>query len=106
MEEWKNIRINGIVEIERLVEEFEVWEHDKIPHGKFKVRVYETSKGRFIGRTNLMIRDKTNDFCAGIGYGENVCEALRDTIRYFFSLIDEVHDLSSDCFKYTDAMDF
>ena len=106
MEEWKKIKINGIVKIERLIDEFEIWEYNKIPYGKFKVRVYEAPDGCFIGRTNLMVVDKTNDFCAGVGHGETVCEALYDTIRYFYSLIDEVDDLSPKCFKYVDTVDF
>lgn len=106
MEEWKNITINGIVKIERLVDEFEVWELNIIPHGKFKIKIYEQNDGKYIGRTNLMIIDKTNSYCPGIGYGNTVSEALSDTIRYFYSLIEEVDNLTEECFKYVDINDF
>ena len=106
MEDWKNIKINGIAKIERLVDEFEVWELNKIPYGKFKVKVFESIDGKFTGRTNLMVIDKTNSFCAGVGYGNTVSEALRDTIRYFYSLIEEVDNLTEKCFEYVDVMDF
>lgn len=106
MEEWKNIKINGIVKIDRLVDEFEVWEFNKIPYGKFKIKIFEAADGKFTGRTNLMVIDTTNSFCAGVGYGNTVSEALEDTIRYFYSLIEEVGNLTEECFKYVDIDDF
>lgn len=106
MEKWRNIKINGIVKIEKLVEEFEVWELNKIPHGKFKIKIFEAADGKFTGRTNLMVIDKTNSFCAGVGYGNTVSEALSDTIRYFYALIEEIDNLTEECFEYVDFMDF
>ena len=106
MVDWKNININNIAGIERLVDEFEVWEFYKIPYGKFKIKIYETADGKFTGRTNLRVIDKTNSFCAGIGEGNTVSETLKDTIRYFYSLIDEVDDLTEESFEYVDPMDF
>lgn len=106
MVDWKNIKINGVVKIERLVDEFEVWELNKIPYGKFKVKVFETTEGKFTGRTNLMVIDQKECFSAGIGFGTTVNEALKDTIEYFYSLIDEVDNLTEECFEYVDAMDF
>lgn len=106
MVDWKKININGIAKIERLVDEFEVWELDKIPYGKFKVKIFETADGKFTGRTNLMVIDKTKSFYPGIGHGNTISETLSDTIRYFYSLIDEVDNLTEECFEYVDAMDF
>lgn len=106
MEDWKKIKIEGIAKIERLVDEFEVWEFDKIPYGKFKVKVFETIDGKYTGRTNLMVMDKTNNFCAGIGKGSTVQDALADTIRYFYTLVDEVDNLTEKSFEYVDAVDF
>ena len=106
MDDWKKININGISRIERFVDEFEVWELYKIPYGKFKVKIYETADGKYIGRTNLMVIDKSDSFYAGIGHGKNVAEALRDTINYFYSLIDEVENITENSFEYVDAMDF
>ena len=106
MEDWKKVKINGIAQIERLVDEFEVWELNKIPYGKFKVKIFETADGKFTGRTNLKVIDKTNNFYAGIGHGNTVSETLIDTITYFYSLIDEVDNLTEECFEYVDIMDF
>ena len=106
MDDWKKIKIDYIAKIERFVDEFEVWELNKIPYGKFKVKIYETAAGGYIGRTNLMVKDKSDYFCAGIGHGKNVAETLQDTIRYFYSLIDEVEDLTENSFDYMDPDDF
>ena len=106
MADWTEVKIKGIIKIERLVDEFEVWELNKIPHGKFKIKIFETAEGTFTGRTNLMVIDKTNSFCAGVGYGNTVSEALGDTIRYFYSLIEEVDNLTEECFEYVDVIDF
>lgn len=71
MDDWTKIKIDGIAGIERFVDEFEVWKLYKIPYGKFKVKIYETAEGKYTGRTNLMVTDKSGDFWAGIGYGDN-----------------------------------
>ena len=102
----KIIEDNNIARIEKLVNEFEIWELEKIPYGKFKIKIFESLNGSFIGRTNLMVIDKTGEFCSGIGYGKNVEEALGDTIRYFYSLIDEVDNLNEQCFSYVDPTEF
>ncbi len=104
--DWKDVVIDGVVKIEKLADEFEVWELDKIPYGKFKVKVFETQEGKYIGRTNLMVKDKVNDFSVGIGYGGSVGEALQDTVRYFYSLIDELDELSEASFEYVDVLEF
>ena len=44
MEDWKNIKINGVAKINRFVDEFEVWEFNKIPYGKFKVKIFEDNE--------------------------------------------------------------
>ena len=106
MDEWKRIEVKGIAKIERLVEEFEIWEFDKIPYGKFKVRVYESVEGKYTGRTNIMVIDNTNHFYIGVGKGNTVCEALKDTIRYFYMMIEEVDNLTNESFKYVDSIEF
>ena len=106
MDDWKKIKIDYIAKIDRFVDEFEVWEFDKIPYGKFKVKIFETADGKYEGKTNLRVKDKTDYFCAGVGFGKNVAETLEDTIRYFYSLIDEVEDLTENSFDYVDPNDF
>ena len=106
MEKWKEIKIPGIVKIERFIAEFEVWELAKIPYGKFKVKIFESMDGSYTGRTNIMVVDRTNSFCAGIGKGSTVSDALQDTISFFYLLVDEVDDLTEESFKYVDSVDF
>ena len=95
-----------IISIEKLVNEFEIWELKKIPYGKFKIKIFESSDGRFIGRTNLMVVDKDGEFYSGIGYGKNEEEALRDTIKYFYFLVNQIENLDEKCFSYVDPIEF
>lgn len=106
MSNWRKTESINIVKIERFVEEFELWDLRNIPHGKFKIKIYESSDGKFTGRTNLMVIDKTGNYNAGVGYGETTDDALNDTIRYFYSLIEESENLTMGSFKYVDSMDF
>ena len=39
--------------VKTIVDEFEVWEFNKIPYGKFKVKIFEETDGKFIGRTEI-----------------------------------------------------
>lgn len=106
MSGWKEIKLSEIIKIDKFVAEFEVWELEKIPYGKFKVKIFESADGKYTGRTNLMVIDEKGSFCPGVGYGKTEEQALSDTIKYFYSLIDEVDNLSEDSFQYVDAMDF
>ncbi|MBR1815483.1 MAG: hypothetical protein IJ763_02160 [Lachnospiraceae bacterium] len=106
MNEWKEIKIDGIARIERFVEEFEVYELYKIPYSKFKVKIFESSNGKFIGRTNIMVIDRTKSYYPGIGHGNNVAETLKDTILNLYLLIDDIDNLNNECFNYVESVDF
>ena len=106
MLDWQSIKVNSCIKIERCVGEFEVWDVCKMPYGKFKVKIYESTDGRFTGRTNLMVKDDMGNINSGIGYGITIADALNDTIKYFYSLIEDVSDISKDNFEYVEWMDF
>ena len=53
-----------------------------------------------------MVRDKLNEFYPGIGEGNTVSEALGDTIRYFYLMVNEISELTEECFEYIDVMNF
>lgn len=89
MDDWKNIRIPGIANIRKCVAEFEVHELIKTPYGKFKVKIYEDKHGHFTGYTILQLKDSDGCPFCGVGYGETVNEALKDTIKYFLRMLDE-----------------
>ena len=104
---WRNIQIVGIASVDKLVAEFQVWELNKTPYGKFKVRVYEKKDGNFVGYTNIQLKP-LDDECpeSGVGYGATVDEALNDTINYFMNMINLREDLSEEDFDWSDPHDF
>lgn len=98
--EWRNIKIQGIGSIEKCVGEFNVAETLKTPYGKFKVKVYERQNGRYIGYTNLQLKDEDGCAFPGVGHGETVEEALKDTIEYFLNMINEKQVVNTDSFDF------
>lgn len=90
---WKDLEIEKINTIEKLVAEFEVsaltffeevYEGDQIPFGSFKVRIYEQKESNtFIGYTNLKLKDPLGGFDGAVGYGLKIEDALVDIIKNF-----------------------
>lgn len=111
MEEWKQIKIDGIVAIDRCVAEFNVIEMKYTPWYNFKVKIYEDAQGRFTGLTNLMLKDETEDKTpyAGVEHGNSISEALEDTINCFMEMIKSREDkdsLDDSDFETADPYDF
>lgn len=98
---WKNIKIDKINTIEKLISEFEVtaltlleevFEGDIIHYGSFKVRIYEeqnTDSNHLVGYTNLKLKDSFGGYEGAVGYGSTIEEALQDTIENFKALVYE-----------------
>ena len=113
MERWKEIKINCIAEINRVVTVFEVWSYDKIPYGKFKIKILENCRGGFIGIPNIAIKnleDGTPEWISGLG--STVDEALSDAIENLMSSI-EVYNIRDEngmvdpvCFEWAEPQDF
>lgn len=107
MEDWKNIIINGIARIEKCVAEFQVWELNITPYGKFKVRIYEKINGKFIGYTNIKTKNPLDgSFECGVGYGDSISLALKDTIDNFLILLKEYLPICEEDFEWMDSSDF
>lgn len=78
--EWKKIEVIGISAIEKCVAEFQVWEIETIPSGKFKVKIFENKRGSFKGFANVsVIVDESPEFC--VGSGNTIEMALENTIK-------------------------
>ena len=103
---WQNFEIKGIGNIEKCVGEFNIFETLNTPYGKFKIKIYERKNGKYVGYTNLQIKDKDGCALAGVGHGETIDEALKDTIEYFLDMIDENKNICEDIFECSDPFDF
>ena len=99
--DWKNIKIEGIANIEKCVGEFNVGELLKTPYSKFKVKVFESQKGVYTEYTNLFINDDP-----GVGSGKSVEDALKETIENFLEMINENQCDSEEDFNCADPFDF
>jgi len=107
MDDWRNIKINGIARIERCVGEFQVWELQKIPFGKFKVKIFERADKSFAGFTNIKVKNfEDGSFESGVGFGSNIEEALNDTLNNFMEMINKREEFSNEDFEWTHPDDF
>lgn len=95
-----------IAGIEKFISEYSIWESEKIPHGKFKIKIYRDSSGVYSGYTNLRLSDGLGDFCAGCGMGKTEEKALEDTLNNFFEMLSEKDILKEGDFEYSDPYDF
>lgn len=111
MEEWKKIKIDDVVAIEKSVAEFNVIELKYTPWRKFKVKIFEDVQGKFTGYTNLMLRDRmeSNTSYCGVGHGNTMSEALEETVNNFMKMVKErakEKALDDSDFEVSDAYDF
>ena len=107
MEDWKNIKIDGITSIEKIVADFEISIGVKFPYSKIKVRIKETQRNNFIGMTNIATKERellSPDWRAG--FGRSIEEALEDTIKSFLESIVQNEAIEEADFVWADLNDF
>lgn len=103
---WNEMKYPGIARIEKLVSEYNIWELDKIPYGKFKIKIYESSDHAYSGYTNIHISDGLGDFCCAVGWGKTEEAALEDTISEFFKMLERKNIWEEQDFRCADPYDF
>lgn len=105
---WKNIKIEGISKIDKLVAEFDIWAIPTVPNAKFKIKIFESQSGKYIGYTNLRVKSNFDGSPeGGIGYGKTIDEALVDTLKYFMELVKQKGiELNENDIEYSDPSDF
>lgn len=104
---WKDLNIKGISKIEKVVAEFYIWSFEKIPYGKFKVKIIENKRGSFIGIPNIAMKNQIDGAPEWIsGRGSTVDEALEDTLKCFMEIIAERKNLDKEDFQWSYSEDF
>lgn len=109
MEDWKNIKIDGVNKIEKVVAEFNIHVMEKLPFFKFKIKIRESSAGGYFGSPNVAVRsqiDHKPDWISG--FGHSIDKALEDTIICFFKTLEDVDtkNLTEEDFVWSDVYDF
>jgi hypothetical protein len=106
MANWNELKIEGIADIRKVVAEFDVGELIKTPWAKFKVKIKEDHNGKFTGYTNLKIKNEAGHFFSAVGFGDTVEEALKDTILYLLTVLNEKEMWSEEDFGSVNPYDF
>lgn len=107
IEDWRQIKVEGINSIEKKVAEYHIWSIEKIPYGKFKVKILEHQDGEFFGFPNLAVRsieDGSPDWIGGMG--NTIDEALKDTLKYFMKTLEGRENLTEKDFEWSAHEDF
>ena len=95
-----------VIKIEKLVSEYNVWELEKTPYAKFKIKIYVNESGTYSGYANLQIIDENGNFNCAVGWGENEKEALDDTLESMGKMLSRKAEWEENEFKCSDAYDF
>ena len=103
---WNNYKSDIIGGIEKCVAEFNIYETQLIPYSKFKVKIFERQNGKYIGYTDLQVKDSTGSSYCGVGFGNSIDEALEDTINYFMEMLKEKDVIMESDFSYLDYTEF
>lgn len=103
---WSNLKIKEITKIEKLVGEYNIWELNKSPYGKFKVKVFVDANNSFRGYTNIQVIDEMGDFYCAVGHGKTEAAALEDTIRQFLKMASRKAEWEERDFLCADSFDF
>lgn len=104
---WKDIKIDGIAKIERVIEEFVVWQIGIIPGAKFTVKITEQVNGRYEGHTNIMVKDVLGTAYCAVGFGDTIERALEETIHRHMQQISDIKgEPTDDDFDWLDPRDF
>ena len=107
---WKDLKIDGIASIEKVVAEFIIGELNYTPYSKFKVKIVEKQKGGYIGYTNLFVKDDEGYPSPEVGIGDTIEEALKNTIEIFIEQLkkrkEDKGKLEEEDFEYADSFDF
>ena len=102
--------MRGIIRIERIVAEFNVWLDATFPFAKMKVKVIERKPDDYLAISNLSIRNTHTGMSDPIsGLGGSVEEALNDFLPRFIDLVKEntpANGLSEEHFEWSSTDDF
>lgn len=90
--------------IEKVVAEYNIYGIEAVPYEFIKVKIYKNREEKLTGYTNIMCKDRLEDYVCGVGYGSDEIETLSDTINNFLSLLRD--NCTENDFIHMDSYDF
>jgi hypothetical protein len=106
--DWRKISRKGIIDIERVVDLFEVTiSGENIRHFTFRIKILESRKGTYTGFSNFSVKNRKTGFQEYYsGYGNSIDEALEATINEFMDLIDGIDNIKDEDFIWIPNEEF
>lgn len=106
MDDWKMVDLCGAGNIERVCGVYEIYEHNQMPFGFFKIKVMEDRNGNYVAVANVRLKapDGSPEGQAGLGHSE--VEALQDCLRSFMIALKERGECAPEDFSWTDPERF
>jgi hypothetical protein len=80
----KRTDVKGVIRIDRVVEQIEVWLDQSFPFAKVRVKVLERSSGGFLAVANVNVLNRTSrepEYISGLG--STVDDAVNDLLVRF-----------------------
>jgi hypothetical protein len=106
----KRTDVNGVIRIDRVVEQLEIWLDQSFPFAKVRVKVLERSSGDFLAVPNVNVLNRTSrepEYISGLG--STVDEAVDDLLVRFVEGVREhtpINGLAESDFEWAASEDF
>ncbi|MBE6111804.1 MAG: hypothetical protein E7195_02135 [Peptococcaceae bacterium] len=102
----EDFKFESVTKIEKCIGEYNIWETEKTPYAKFKIKVYVNGNSAYAGYTNLQVKDALGDYYSAVGYGATEKEALEDTLQQFFKMLERKDEWNEEDFCCSESYDF
>lgn len=106
MDDWKRVDLRGAGSIERVCGVYEIYEHDKMPFGFFKIKVIEGREGSYHAVANVCFKGPDGAPYGQAGMGDSESEALQDCLRSFMTELQKREQWGAEDFSWTDPERF
>lgn len=107
MPDWRELRVEGLGPIARVVAVFQVGPPlQRLPFSSFKVKVLERANGSFLAIPNVAALGQDGHPMWEAGLGDSLEEALEDALKRFVRNVDERMATSESQFAWSDPKEF
>lgn len=104
--DWREIRIDGVARIDRVVGIFEITLAGKLPFVSFKIKVTEGAQGDFVAISNVWVKDQDGFAHGEAGLGPSLEKALEDCLTRFLAETKSRKELRNEDFVWKTFEEF